>query len=144
MLLSKQYSRSYLKYDYEKIKQICLWWMLPVYQGSIFMSSFHDMKSQSIKKYVIHIFDRCQSMIKIHCDALRNLVPFVQFKKCEKHPWRSITFSKVVGWIPATSLKVTLLHGCFSRFLNCTNGTKSRKTSQFFFRKMWFLIHGCS
>ena len=31
------------------------------------------------------------------CDALRNLVPFVQFKKREKHPWRSITFSKVVG-----------------------------------------------
>ena len=28
-----------------------------------------------------------------------------------------------------TLLKVTLLHGCFSRFLNCTNGTKSRKTS---------------
>ena len=27
------------------------------------------------------------------------------------------------------SLKVTLLQGCFSRFLNCTNDTKSRKTS---------------
>ena len=27
-------------------------------------------------------------------------------------------------------LKVTLLHGSFSRFLNCTNGTKSHKTSQ--------------
>ena len=26
-------------------------------------------------------------------------------------------------------LKVTLLHGCFSRFLNCINGTKSCKTS---------------
>ena len=26
-------------------------------------------------------------------------------------------------------LKVTLLHGLFSRFLNCTNGTKSRKAS---------------
>ena len=25
--------------------------------------------------------------------------------------------------------KKTLLHGCFSRFLNCTNGTKSRKAS---------------
>ena len=25
--------------------------------------------------------------------------------------------------------EVTLLHGCFSRFLNCTNGTKSRKAS---------------
>ena len=24
-----------------------------------------------------------------------NLVRFVQFKKCEKHPWKSDTFSKV-------------------------------------------------
>ena len=34
---------------------------------------------------------------------------------------------------PATLLKVTLLHGCFLRFLNCTNGTKSRNASQCFF-----------
>ena len=27
-------------------------------------------------------------------DALRDLVPFAQFKKREKHPWRSATFSK--------------------------------------------------
>ena len=33
---------------------------------------------------------------------------------------------KVAGLKPATLLKLTLLHGCFSRFLNCTNGTKSR------------------
>ena len=33
-----------------------------------------------------------------HCDALRNLVPFVQFKKCETHPWRSATFNKVADW----------------------------------------------
>ena len=26
------------------------------------------------------------------CDALRDLVPFVQFKKRGKHPWRSVTF----------------------------------------------------
>ena len=25
----------------------------------------------------------------------RDLVPFVQFKKSEKHPWRSVNFSKV-------------------------------------------------
>ena len=31
------------------------------------------------------------------CCALRDLVPFVQFKKCEKHPWRSVTFNKVTG-----------------------------------------------
>ena len=29
---------------------------------------------------------------------------------------------------PATLLKATLLHGWFSRFLNCTDGTKWRKT----------------
>ena len=29
--------------------------------------------------------------------TLRDLVPFVQFNKCEKHPWSSFTFSKVAG-----------------------------------------------
>ena len=28
-------------------------------------------------------------------DVLRDLVPFVQFKKCEKHPWRSVTLVKL-------------------------------------------------
>ena len=28
---------------------------------------------------------------------LGDLVPFVQLKKREKHPWRSITFSKIAG-----------------------------------------------
>ena len=32
-------------------------------------------------------------------DALRDLVSFAQFKKREKHPWRSVTFSKVAGWV---------------------------------------------
>ena len=31
----------------------------------------------------------------------------------------------------ATLLKLTLLHGCFLRFLNCTNGTKSRNALHF-------------
>ena len=31
------------------------------------------------------------------CDVLRNLVPFAQFKKREKHPWKDVTFSKVAG-----------------------------------------------
>ena len=63
------------------------------------------------------------------CDALSDLVPFIQFKKREKHPWRSATFIKVAGLKTATLIKVVLLHGCFSRFLNCTNGTKSCKPS---------------
>ena len=41
------------------------------------------------------------------CAALRDLVPFVQFKNVKN------------------------THGCFSHFLNRTNGTKSRKTSNY-------------
>ena len=58
------------------------------------------------------------------CDALRDLVPFVQFQKHEKHPWGSVNFIKVAG----QSLE-TLLHGCFSRFSNWANVTKSRNAS---------------
>ena len=52
-------------------------------------------------------FSRVDS--KFWCDVLRDLVPFVQFKKREKHSWRSVTFGL---------LKVTL-HECFSRFHWC-------------------------
>ena len=34
-----------------------------------------------------------------------------------------------ISHIKLTLLKVTLIHGCFSRFLNCHNGTKLRKAS---------------
>ena len=43
------------------------------------------------------------------CDALRDFVPFVQFKKSEEHPWRIVTFSKVAGFRPATLLKKRVL-----------------------------------
>ena len=39
-------------------------------------------------------FLRC-SCIHIICDAFRDLISFVQFKKCVKHPWRSVTFIKL-------------------------------------------------
>ena len=64
--------------------------------------------------------------------ALRDLVPFVQFKIHEKHPCRSATFSSV-RLQPATLLKVTLLYGCFSYFLDCTNGTKLRNVSHMYY-----------
>ena len=35
----------------------------------------------------------------------------------------------LLGYKPETLIKVTLHHGCFSRFLNCTSGTKSRNAS---------------
>ena len=67
-----------------------------------------------------------------HTSSTRDLISFLQFEKREKHAWRNVTFSKDTGRgvRPATLLKVTLFHECFSRFLNCTNGTKSGKASQ--------------
>ena len=61
---------------------------------------------------------------------MRNLVLFVQFEKREKHPCRSVTFSKVAGYQSATSVKLTLLHGYFSHWVFFTNGTKLRNASQ--------------
>ena len=56
------------------------------------------------------------------CDVLRDLLSFVQFKR-RKHAHGGVLL------LLATLLKVTLLHGCFSFFLNSTNGTKSRNAS---------------
>ena len=38
--------------------------------------------------------------------------------------------TNTLGETPLLVLKVTLLRGCFSRFLNCINGTQTRKASQ--------------
>ena len=44
---------------------------------------------------------------EIICDGLRDLVPFVQFKKREKHPWRNDTFrSNTPPWVFFTFLKL--------------------------------------
>ena len=42
--------------------------------------------------------------------------------------WRSVAFSTKVTLL----LNVTLFHGCFTRFLNCINGTKLRNASQLY------------
>ena len=52
------------------------------------------------------------------CDALRDLVPFVRFKKREKHPWRSVRggggvclpkFSENVSFFSKSPLNVPIL-----------------------------------
>ena len=71
------------------------------------------------------VFSKIKKSVKLTylCDALLDLVLFLRFKRREKHPWRNVSFSKVAG------LKITLLHRCFSLFLNGTHGTKLRKAS---------------
>ena len=53
---------------------------------------------------------------------LRDLVPSVQFKKREKHPWKSVTSAY-------NFTKTNTPPWVFSCFLNCTNATKSHNTS---------------
>ena len=44
------------------------------------------------------IADTSDQSSKSICDVLRDLVSFVQFKKREKQPWRSVTLSKVADY----------------------------------------------
>ena len=54
------------------------------------------------------------------------MVPFSQITKRQKHYGGGLLLVRLK---PASLLKLRLLHGCFSHFLNCTNSNKSRKTS---------------
>ena len=45
-------------------------------------------------KYVLNYFS---PRFDFKWDALRDLLPFIQFKKREKHPRRSVNFSKIAG-----------------------------------------------
>ena len=45
-------------------------------------------------EYYVTIFVFYQNQKQNVCGALRDLVPFAQSKKREKHTWRSVTFSK--------------------------------------------------
>ena len=55
----------------------------------------HNPPLRRAPKYrVVFVFISLKSLCFI-CDAFRDLVSFVQFKKREKHLWKSITFSKI-------------------------------------------------
>ena len=76
-------------------KMFCplLAFFIPNIVGNIFLRTFiSESKSQGSFG---HLESVAQLLI---CDALCDLVPFVQFKKHENHPWRRINFSKVTGF----------------------------------------------
>ena len=55
-------------------------------------------------------------------DALHKLVPFVQFKKREKNPWRSVTFkSNTPPWMFFTFIAQRIRYVCFNAFISCFN-----------------------
>ena len=54
-------------------------------------------------------------LVSFCCDALRDLVTLVQFKKREKRPWRSVNFSKVAGFIRRLQQNQIKVHGVFKK-----------------------------
>ena len=50
-------------------------------------------------KFIIHFFLR---------GALTDLVPFAQFKKREKHPWRSVTYRRYINAMPNIKVAINL------------------------------------
>ena len=59
-----------------------------------------------ITRNTAHFNNRSKSI----WDALHHLVPFVQSKKREKHPWRRVNFNKVAG-----TKSRNASHKCFYR-----------------------------
>ena len=66
----------------------------------------------------------------IICDALRDLVPFIQFKKLKNTHVGPLFLVKLqaeaCNFTESNTPPWVFLLQRFSRFLNCTNGTKSR------------------
>ena len=61
------------------------------------------------------------------CGALRDLVLFVQFKKREKHPQRSVNFSKAAGW----SIDKLFLQHSWREITQMRYSVKKGRTLQF-------------
>ena len=51
-------------------------------------------------------------------------------------PYKYRIYDFVLKLKPATLLKATFFHGYFSRFLNCTNGTKSHRVPQIIIKRI--------
>ena len=63
-------------------------------------------------KLSLHLLGQCKLPWKefidlfVICGALRNSVHFVQFKKRENHPWRSVTKINTPPWVFFTVFKL--------------------------------------
>ena len=78
----------------------------------------------------------CLPYCRSICDAFRDLVPFIQFKNMKNAHGKVLLLVK----LGCNLVKVALLHGCFSSFLNCTNGTKSCKAPHLEYCPVIFLV----
>ena len=72
--------------------------------------AFQRLSDKTIGIFNLIIFMVFQLTLSPHAvffDALHELVPFIQFKNHEKHPWRSFTFkNKTPPWVFFTFLNL--------------------------------------
>ena len=113
-------------------------WFIPA-QNSASIRKFSNICILKLPKN----FSWCQRVLNLY-NVLENFkicYLFFCIKICKiplPLPFFRFLFSFVLSFLiylfvvlkPATLLKLTLLHGCFSRFLNCTNRTKSLNAPQ--------------
>ena len=76
----------------------CLKATEPLQRGTLLFTSKLASIESSPKRLLPTFFQFSRIDSKLWCDFLRDLVPFVQFKKREKHIWRSVIFSKDKGF----------------------------------------------
>ena len=75
-----------------KLNVLCTFNLCPVSMGIYILASLiSGMRMSGIAVRSIYV-------LCLICSTLRDLVPFLQFKKHEKYSWRSVTFGKVAGF----------------------------------------------
>ena len=89
-------------------------------------------RSDHFWKYVVSVNDDVSPSLHWFMTSLWITTAFriylkdINFEKSSLSFFVSLLNTHICGAKPTPLLKLTLLHRCFSRFLNCTNGTKSR------------------
>ena len=58
-------------------------------------------------------------LLNYYCDVLRDLVPFLQFKKHEKHPWVFLTKNNTPPWVVFTFFKLYKWYQTAQRITVC-------------------------
>ena len=73
-----------------------------------------DLQSKSMDRFLydrdlrherVNVLKWTEHFLRTICHALRDLTPFVQFKRREKQPLKSVTFSKIAGFYLQLYLK---------------------------------------
>ena len=88
------------------VKQKYYWHQKTVYVPEVIYNSFKDhchislvtRECVNLSEFYFHEVNLLFAWISIICGALSDSVPFAQFKTREKHPRRSVNFSKVAGF----------------------------------------------